>query len=69
MSAQLDTLSAQVATNTDVVKSAIVFINGIAAQIIALKTDPVKLQQLADDMKAQDDQLAAAIAANTPAAP
>ncbi len=35
----------------------------------ALETDPTKLADLAASLKANDDALAAAVAANTPAAP
>jgi hypothetical protein len=68
-SPQLDALTAEVTRNTDVDNSAIALINGLAAQIIALKNDPVALQALADSMKASSDALATAVTANTPAEP
>jgi len=68
MSAVLDTLTAQVAANTSVVDSAVVLIGGLAQQIQDLKNDPVALQALADSLKGEDDKLAAALVANTPAA-
>lgn len=67
MSQQLDTLTAQVKANKDLTQSAVTLIQGLAAKIESLKDDPVALQQLADDLKAQDATLAGAIQANTPA--
>jgi ABC-type transporter Mla MlaB component len=66
--ADLTALTAEVARNTEVDSSAIALLNGLAAQIEALKTDPVALQALADTMKGSSDALAAAVVANTPAA-
>lgn len=68
MSVQLDALTAEVARNTAVDESAIVLLNGLAAQIVALKTDPVALQALADSLQGSSNALAAAVIANTPAA-
>lgn len=68
MSVQLDALTAEVARNTAVDESAIVLLNGLATQIIALKTDPVALQALADSLQGSSNALAAAVIANTPAA-
>lgn len=48
--------------------SAITLINGIADRIAAAGTDQAALAQLVTDLKADDDPLAAAIQANTPAA-
>jgi len=67
--ADLTALTAEVARNTEVDSSAIALLNGLAAQIEALKTDPVALQALADTMRGSSDSLAAAVVANTPAAP
>jgi len=67
--ADLTALTAEVARNTSVDESAIALLTGLAAQIEALKTDPVALQALADTMRGSSDALAAAVAANTPAAP
>ncbi len=66
--ATLDALVAQVAANKTVIDSAIVLINGIAARIAAAGADPAALAALVDDLKASDSALAAAVAANTPAA-
>lgn len=64
--ADLTDLHAQVAANTSVIDSAIVLINGIAARIDAAGVDPAALKALSDSLKASDDALSAAVAANTP---
>jgi hypothetical protein len=69
MTTQFEALQAEVARNTSVDQSAIVLLTGLARQIEALKGDPVELQVLADSLKASSDALAAAVAANTVAAP
>ena len=65
----MDQLIAQVAANTSVIGSALTLIQGLAAQLAAAGTDPAKLADLAAQLKASDDALAAAVAANTTAAP
>ena len=65
----LTALTVEVARNTEVDTSAIALLTGLAAQIEALKTDPAALQALADTMRGSSDALAAAVLANTPAAP
>lgn len=67
--ADLAGLKAEVERNTAVDQSAITLLNGLAAQIESLKTDPAALQALADQLKASSNDLAAAVAANTPASP
>jgi chromosome segregation ATPase len=67
--ADLTALTAEVERNTAVDQSAIALLNGLAAQIEALKTDPIALQNLADTMRGSSDALAAAVTANTPVAP
>lgn len=69
MAGELDDLTAEVSNNTTVEKSALALIQGFAAQLAAAGTDPVKLKALHDSLKANDDELAAAVAANTPATP
>ena len=69
MSVELDTLSAQVAKNTTVEESAVALIQGLAQQIRDAGTDPVKLKALTDSLSGSATALAAAVAANTPAAP
>ena len=68
MSKELDELTKQVAANRDVTQSAITLIAGIKARLDEAGTDPAKLQALRDDLAAQDQALAEAVAANTPAA-
>ena len=69
MSAELDALSAQVAASATVEASAITLIQGLAAQIAAAGTDPAKLSALTASLNASATALAAAVSANTPAAP
>lgn len=69
MTPQLQALSDQVAANSTVTKSALALINGLAAQILASVNDPAALTALAASLKNDDDSLAAAVSANTPAAP
>jgi hypothetical protein len=69
MSKELDDLTAEVAAETTVEASAVTLIQGLAAQITAAGTDPAKLAALTTQIKTSSDALAAAVAANTPAAP
>jgi chromosome segregation ATPase len=69
MSAELDALTVQVQATTDVENSAILLIQGIATQLVAIKDDPAKIAALSGTLKASADSLAAAIIANTPVAP
>jgi len=66
--AAIDDLQAAVAAEDTVIDSAITLINGIPALIAAAGTDPAKLQALQADISAKSTALAAAVAANTPAA-
>jgi cell pole-organizing protein PopZ len=68
MTMTLDELAKQVQANTDVEAGAVAAFTAIAAQMVANKNDPVKIQALADQLKASAAPLAAAIVANTPAA-
>ena len=66
-------LEAEVTNLTSVVDSAVALLNGIAARIDAAVAasdagDNTKLTELASSVRAQADGLAAAVAANTPAA-
>lgn len=65
----LEQLAQQVAQNTSVEESAVTLITGIAAQLAAAKTDPAKIQALADQLSKSAADLSASITANTPAAP
>ena len=69
MTVEIEQLTVEVAANTAVDQSAIILLNGLSAQILALKDDPVKLAALAAELNASSSALAAAVAANTPAAP
>ena len=66
---ELQALQAQVAQNVTVEQSAVTLIQGLAAQIAAAGTDPAKLTELTNNLNAPATALAAAITANTPAAP
>jgi hypothetical protein len=63
--ADLTALTAQVAATVGVEQSAITLIQGIAAQLAAAQTDPVAVANLAAQLKASSDALAAAITANS----
>lgn len=69
MAKELDALTAEVARNTTVEGSALALIQGFAAQLAAAGTDPAKLSALRTQLAQNDDALAAAVVANTPAAP
>ena len=69
MAGELDLLEAQVTENINLEASAIVLIEGLAAQIAASANDPAKITALAATLKDSAGKLAAAISANTPAAP
>jgi predicted chitinase len=65
----LAALQAQVAQNTTIEASAVTLIQGLAAQIAAAGTDSAALAALTTNLNASATALAAAITANTPAAP
>jgi uncharacterized coiled-coil protein SlyX len=69
MSTQMDRLTDEVSKNTSVIQSALVLIRGFKAQLEAAQADPVKLSALADQIQASEQELATAVAENTPAAP
>jgi len=69
MSAALDALKLQVEQTTTLEQSAIVLIQGLAAQIESLKNDPVEIQGVVDRLRASAQSLAEAVAANTTPAP
>lgn len=71
MSTLIEELTARVAEVKTVNESAITLIQGIRARLdeaLANQPDPAALQQLSDDLAASESALAAAVAANTPAA-
>lgn len=67
--ADLTQLTTDVAADTDAVNSAVTLLNTLAAEITANANDPAALAQLASDLEANTANLAAAVTANTPAAP
>ena len=77
MAQDLSVLKAEVAANTTVVGSAVALINGFSARLDAAvaaagSADPAlaaELAALSAQIKADSGSLAAAVAANTPAAP
>lgn len=69
MSSQLDALTSQVAQVETVEQSAVTLIKGLADQLKAISNDPVAILALADRLHTSSDALAAAVTANTPAAP
>lgn len=68
MSKEMDDLTAAVARDTDVENSAITLLQGLKTQLDAAGTDPAKLAALSTQLSSNADALAAAVAANTPAA-
>lgn len=68
--ATLDDLTAAVARNGDVTQSAITLLQGLKGQLDAAiaSGDPAQLQALSDQLGSQDQALADAVTANTPAA-
>lgn len=69
MTGEIEALTTQVQANTDVEASALILIQGLAAQLSAAGTDPAKLNELKTKLSTSAAALAAAVAANTPAAP
>jgi hypothetical protein len=67
MAGILDGLTAEVARNTSVEQSALTLIQGLAQQLKDAGTDPARLAALQTQLQANDDALAAAVAANTAA--
>ena len=61
-------LTADVAAEKTVVGSAVTLIQGLLAQIQAAGTDPVALKAATDQIEADTQALAAAVAQGTPAA-
>lgn len=61
----LKVLEDQVRVNTEVNASAVILIQGIAAKLQETAGDPVKVQALADELRASAETLGAAVQANT----
>jgi hypothetical protein len=66
MSLELDNLTTEVTEIGVVVDSAIVLLQGLAAQLLAIKDDPAKIQALATELDTKANELALAVVANTP---
>ena len=62
-------LEQQIRESVAVEQSAVLLIQGFKERLEAAGVDPEKLAQLAADLDASEKNLAAAVAANTPAAP
>lgn len=69
MTKALEDLAAQVQANTAAEASAVQLIKGLADQLAAAATDPVQVSALAAQLKTSAEALAAAVVANTHAAP
>lgn len=69
MSAELDDLAVAVSENTDIDQSAIQLLNELADKLDAAAADPAAVAALAADIRSSSAGLAAAVTANTPAAP
>lgn len=67
--AAIDDLQADVTAEDTVIDSAVTLLNGLSAALAAAGTDPAKLAALRTDIQNKTQGLAAAVAANTPAAP
>ena len=68
MALDLTALQAEVERDATVNGSAATLIEQLAAQFEAVKGDPVAVQALVDQLRANNDSLSAAVSANTPAA-
>jgi hypothetical protein len=68
MALDLSALTAEIARDNDVNSSASTLITTLASQLEAAKGDPVAIQAIVDQLRSQNDSLAAAVAANTPGA-
>jgi hypothetical protein len=64
MSQEMDDLKNQIAMNSSTVDSALALIAGIADRITQAGVDPAALASLTQELKSEDDALAAAVAAN-----
>lgn len=69
MAQDISQLETEVAEEVGIMESATVLINGFADRLRDAGVDPAKLAQLQSDLDSKGNDLAAAVAANTPAAP
>jgi ABC-type transporter Mla subunit MlaD len=65
----INALLAKVSEQGTVIESTIALLAGLSSQLQAAADDPAQIQEIIDQVAAQSDALAAAVAANTPAAP
>jgi hypothetical protein len=65
----LTNITTAVEAERNVVDSAVVLLTQLAQDLEAARNDPAAIQQIVDNINAQKDTLAAAVVANTPAAP
>ena len=66
MSAELDRLTTEVSETKTVVDSAIALLGQLAQLIRDAASDPAAINALADELDAKSNELAEAVAANTP---
>ena len=69
LSVKMDAIKAAVEAETTVVQSAVTLLTQLHDLLVAAGTDPALLADLAATIKSNTDALAAAVLANTPAAP
>jgi hypothetical protein len=65
MPLDLSALEAEIARDAEVNSSASMLINALADELEAAKNDPAAIQALVDSLRANNDALADAVAANT----
>ena len=66
MALDLTALQAEIERDASVNNSAATLLSRLASELEAAKGDPVAIQALADQLRANSDALATAVAANTP---
>lgn len=69
VSQELDDIKREVQESKSVTEGAAALIQSLADRILENKDNPAALEQLAQDLDAQSQQLAAAVQANTPVQP
>lgn len=66
MPTPMEELQAQVTASRQAEESALILIQGLVARLANCGEDPAKVRALTQDLKASQERLAAAVAANTP---
>ena len=66
VTAEIEVIRLDVEKSTTVKQSVTTLLNGIAAQILEAKDDPVRAKVLADSIKSTAAALTLAVASNTP---